>query len=131
MIHIQVKRIYDKPAATDGFRILVDRLWPRGVTKEKAALDLWAKEVAPSDALRRWFSHDPKKWDVFQQRYKKELKENKDLLDAFLKKIHYHTLTLLIAAKDPEHNHGLVLRKVLLQHIKHLYADKPKQKKHT
>ena len=86
---IHLKRIYEKPDEKDGFRILVDRLWPRGLTKEKAAVDLWLKNIAPTTELRKWFNHDPEKWSEFQRRYLKELKENKeatDALKAYLKK---------------------------------------------
>ena len=77
---IKIKRVYDTPLGEDCFRILIDRLWPRGMSKEKAKLDLWMKEIAPSDELRQWFSHEPEKWEEFQKRYKKELAAKQDLL---------------------------------------------------
>ena len=110
----QVKRIYDDINAADGARVLVDRLWPRGVSKEKAKLDLWLKEIAPSNELRNWFGHDPKKWDEFQKRYKKELQENADLIEQ-LKQLEKErkSVTLLYAAKDTHHNEAVVLLTLL------------------
>lgn len=111
---IQVKRIYQEPEKKDGSRILVDKLWPRGFTKEKAKIDLWLKEIAPSDKLRKWFSHDPKKWDEFRKRYKDELKDKKEWLEKIKqsekeKKI----VTLLYAAKDEEHNNAVALKEIV------------------
>ncbi len=113
---IKIKRIYEKPEKNDGFRVLVDRLWPRGVSKEKAKLDLWLKDVAPSNELRKWFAYDPAKWQEFQKRYKKELAKNKSALDQ-LKKIarKEKNLTLLYAAKDEERNEAIVLREILFR----------------
>lgn len=107
---IRIKRVYDKPSKEDGFRILVDRLWPRGLTKEKARIDLWLREIAPSDKLRKWFSHDVEKWEEFKIKYKKELNNKKGLIDKIKslekeKKI----VTLLFSAKDEEHNNAMVL----------------------
>jgi uncharacterized protein YeaO (DUF488 family) len=107
---IKLKRIYEKYKKSDGYRILVDRLWPRGVSKEKAALDLWLKEIAPSNALRKWFSHDLQKWPEFKKRYIEELRDNHRVvsqLDAFVRK---RTVTLLYAAKDKDHNEAVVIR---------------------
>jgi uncharacterized protein YeaO (DUF488 family) len=111
---LRIKRVYDKSAREDGWRVLVDRLWPRGMTKEAARIDLWMKEVAPSDTLRKSFGHDVKKWPDFQKRYRAELKQKKELL-AQLKKIEkeHGTLTLLFGAKDEEHNQAVVLAEVL------------------
>lgn len=111
---IKTKRIYDDPEETDGYRILVDRLWPRGLSKEKAKIDLWLKEIAPSGKLRKWFSHDPKKWAEFKKRYRKELAGKTELI----KKIHRlekreGTVTLLYGAKDKEHNQATILQEVL------------------
>ena len=109
---IKIKRIYEKAERGDGFRILVDRLWPRGVSKDKAKLDLWLKNIAPTDSLRKWFNHDPKKWSEFQKRYKTEIKANKEALDqlkGIIKK--EKMITLLYAAKDKEHNEAIVLLK--------------------
>ena len=111
---LKIKRVYDKPSREDGGRVLVDRLWPRGMTKEATKIDLWMKEVAPSDALRKSFCHDVEKWPEFQKRYRAELKQKKELLGQ-LKKIEneHGTLTLLYGAKDTEHNQAVVLAEVL------------------
>ena len=107
---VQLKRVYEKPDPKDGFRILVDRLWPRGLTKEKAAVDLWLKDIAPSTELRKWFAHDPEKWKEFQKRYLKELKENKEAVAALKEHLKKGQVTLLYAAKDEAHNEALVLK---------------------
>lgn len=109
-MNIKIKRVYEKPGKEDGSRILVDRLWPRGLTKEKAALDLWLKNIAPTTELRKWFNHDPEKWKEFIKKYRVELKENKEpvsVLKDFLKK---GSVTLLYAAKDEFHNEALVIK---------------------
>ena len=110
---IQLKRVYEKPSRKDGVRILVDRLWPRGLTKERAAVNLWLKDVAPSSELRKWFGHDPAKWKQFQVRYRKELREKKEALKQLKKKSQDHTVTLVYGARDEQHNEALVLRKIL------------------
>jgi uncharacterized protein YeaO (DUF488 family) len=110
---IQLKRVYDPPAATDGFRILVDRLWPRGLSKAAAGIDLWAKDVAPSTELRKWFDHDPDRWPAFQSRYKAELRQRKDELAALRDRCAEGRVTLLFGAKDLEHNQAIVLKAVL------------------
>lgn len=107
---IQLKRIYEEPDEKDGYRILVDRLWPRGVSKEKAHLDLWLKDIAPSTELRKWFNHDPDKWNQFQKKYLKELKENKEAVDTLKEHLKKGTITLLYAAKDEAHNEAEVLK---------------------
>lgn len=107
---VQLKRVYEKTDPKDGFRILVDRLWPRGLTKEKAAVDLWLKDIAPSTELRKWFAHDPGKWKEFQKRYLKELKENKEAVAALKEHLKKGHVTLLYAAKDEAHNEALVLK---------------------
>jgi uncharacterized protein YeaO (DUF488 family) len=114
MGRIQVKRVYDVPDASDGFRVLVDRLWPRGVAKQRAALDLWMKDVAPSTELRRWFGHDPKRWKEFQTRYRAELKQHDAELAELRSRARKGTVTLLFAARDVEHNEAVVLKKVLV-----------------
>src|SRR6266700_3199338 len=101
---VRVKRVYEKAEAKDGWRVLVDRLWPRGMKKEAAKIDQWMKDVAPSDALRKWFGHDAKKWGDFHKKYRAELKK--------LEKEH-RTLTLLFGARDEEHNQAVVLAEVL------------------
>jgi uncharacterized protein YeaO (DUF488 family) len=108
-MNIRIKRVYEKPDEKDGFRILVDRLWPRGLTKEKAAVDLWLKDIAPSTELRKWFNHDPDKWKEFKKRYLNELKENKDVVAVLKDHLRHKTVTLLYAAKDSDHNEALVL----------------------
>jgi uncharacterized protein YeaO (DUF488 family) len=113
---IRVKRVYEKPSPKDGLRVLVDRLWPRGLTEERAALQLWLKDVAPSTELRKWFGHDPAKWKQFQVRYRKELREKKDTLDLLQEKSAEHTVTLLYGARDEEHNEAVVLKGVLEGH---------------
>lgn len=111
---IRIKRIYDAAGKGDGCRVLVDRLWPRGVSKEHAHIKLWLKEIAPSDALRKWFGHDPKKWAQFQQRYRKELAPRKDLLEQVKRLEREHgTVTLLYGAKDEEHNQAVALAQFL------------------
>ena len=106
---IKIKRVYEKPDKEDGFRILVDRLWPRGLTKEKASVDLWLKEIAPSTELRKWFGHDPKKWIEFKKRFLHELKENKEPVLLLKEQMKKGMITLVYAAKDEEHNEALVL----------------------
>jgi uncharacterized protein YeaO (DUF488 family) len=110
---MKLKRVYEKPDKADGFRILVDRLWPRGLTKEKAALDLWLKEVAPSTELRKWFGHDPGKWTEFRRRYRAELKSHPDELKMIRSKAKEGTVTLLYGARDQEHNEAIVLQQLL------------------
>ena len=109
---IQTKRIYEEPDPEDGTRVLVDRLWPRGVSKEDAALDRWAKDAAPSDELRNWFDHDPDRWDEFEDRYRDELSD-RDVVDELRELADDGTVTLLYAATDREHNNAVVLRDVL------------------
>lgn len=109
-MNIQLKRIYETYSKEDGYRILVDRLWPRGFTKEKAALDLWLKEIAPSTELRKWFGHDPEKWKEFQKKYQLELRQNKEALDRLMDYIKKGKVTLLYGAKDEEHNEAQVIK---------------------
>ena len=111
---IKIKRAYEPPQKNDGLRILVDRLWPRGIKKEDASIDHWLKAVAPSTELRKWFGHDPEKWEGFQEKYKMELKENPEALDELkgLAKKH-QLLTLVYAAKGEDHNNALVLKEIL------------------
>lgn len=110
---INLKRVYEDPSPKDGLRVLVDRLWPRGLTKERAAVDLWLKDVAPSTELRKWFGHDPAKWKQFQIRYRKELQEKKEILKDLKQKSKGHTVTLVYGARDEEHNEALVLKQIL------------------
>jgi uncharacterized protein YeaO (DUF488 family) len=107
----QIKRVYDAPAAADGLRILVDRVWPRGVSKQAAALDAWAKELAPSTALRQWFAHDPDKFPEFTKRYHAELDGLRGAIEAYLAEWTDHkTVTLVYSARDAQHNQAVVLR---------------------
>ena len=110
---IKLKRVYDPYAKADGMRVLVDRLWPRGMEKEEAGVDLWLKEIAPSDALRKWFSHDPDKWQEFKKRYKKELEDRQDVIEDLNKAAQKETVTLLYAAKDTERNNAVVLKEII------------------
>ena len=113
MAEIRLKRAYEKPAPDDGLRVLVERLWPRGLSKEHAAVDLWIKDVAPSPELRRWFNHDPARWGEFQKRYRAELRQNKDVVDELRQKCQGGTVTFVYAARDEQHNGALVLRAFL------------------
>jgi uncharacterized protein YeaO (DUF488 family) len=111
---IRTKRIYDPPQASDGCRILVDRLWPRGVSRSKARLDLWMKEIAPSDALRKWFGHQPDRWTEFQNRYRRELRAAPERVRQLRQLVKEHgTVTLLYSARDERHNQAVVLRSFL------------------
>lgn len=113
MTNIRIKRAYDEPVGEDGTRILVDRLWPRGLTKEKARVDLWLKEVAPSTELRKWFAHDPAKWAEFRSRYLQELKGNKEQLSLLRQKAAKGTVTLVYGAKDQQYNEAVILQRLL------------------
>jgi uncharacterized protein YeaO (DUF488 family) len=113
-MHIRIKRVYLQPDEADGIRILVDRLWPRGLTKEKAHVDLWLKEIAPSTELRKWFSHDPGKWTEFQTRYRAELRKNMEQVSLLKQEAAKGAVTLLYGAKDEEHNEAVVLQKLLM-----------------
>jgi len=110
---ILLKRVYEKPSRKDGLRVLVDRLWPRGLTKEHAAVNLWLKDVAPSTQLRKWFGHDAARWKEFQTRYRKELRQNKEPIELLKQKNKEHTVTLVYGARDEEHNEAVVLKKIL------------------
>lgn len=107
---IGLRRVYEKAAKADGFRILVERLWPRGVSKEKASIDLWMKEIGPSTELRKWYSHDVEKWPEFKKRYTAELKKKKDLIDEIKARAKKGKVTFVYAAHDEEHNSAVVLR---------------------
>lgn len=115
-LKISIKRAYEDPAAGDGYRVLVDRVWPRGRSKETLALAQWARDIAPSAELRQWFGHDPQRWDVFQQRYRAELEDEvqQERLHSLLTDAAGQPLTLVYGAKDEEHNQAVVLRDVLL-----------------
>ncbi|MFO0700156.1 MAG: DUF488 domain-containing protein [Nitrospira sp.] len=112
---ILVKRIYEPAAKSDGFRVLVDRLWPRGLSKANSKLDLWLREIGPSTALRKWFNHDPARWVEFQRRYRAELNKRSELLDMIRKQAKVGPVTLLYSAKDEAHNQAIALRSFLMQ----------------
>lgn len=114
MIHL--KRACDEPSPADGERILVERLWPRGLTKRRAAVDLWLKDVAPSPGLRKWFGHDPARWKRFEQRYWKELKANSEAVDLLRRKTSRGKVTFVYAARDEQHNGALALKEFLERH---------------
>ena len=113
---IRLKRAYEKPAPGDGLRVLVERLWPRGLTKEKAAIDLWLKDVAPSPELRRWYNHDPARWAEFQKRYRSELREQKQEVHDLRQKCRDGAVTFVYAARDEERNSARVLKDYLDDH---------------
>jgi uncharacterized protein YeaO (DUF488 family) len=110
---VQIKRIHDECSAGDGLRVLVDRLWPRGISKERAALHEWCRDIAPSTALRKWFAHDPRRWSEFRRRYRAELRAHAALLQTLRERAAVERVTLLYAAREPRINHAIVLRDVL------------------
>lgn len=113
----RIKRIYDAPASTDGKRVLVDRLWPRAVSKKSAKLDLWLKEIAPSTGLRKWFSHDPERFDEFRDRYCEELEENFETVGELYGPVGQDNVTLIYAARDGQVNHAIVLVEFLEEEV--------------
>jgi len=114
---IRLKRVYDTPEKSDGRRILVERLWPRGLTKEKAQADLWAKEIAPSTELRKWYAHDPDKWPEFKTRYAAELDANPEQVQAILEEIRKGTVTFLFASKEERFNSAVALKEYIERNI--------------
>ena len=112
-MNIKIKRVYEQPHTEDGMRILVDRLWPRGLTKEKASVDLWLKAIAPSTELRKWFGHDPNKWEEFEKRYLRELSANDEAVALLRQTVKQGAATLVYGASDPGHNEAVVLRDFL------------------
>ena len=114
---IQTKRIYETQQADDGFRVLIDRLWPRGIRRENADVDVWAKEIAPSAELRKWFDHEPNKFGRFQSKYRNELDNNRDALSTIIENAGGADITLLYAARDTRYNHAVVLQKYLSEII--------------
>ena len=110
---IRLKRAYERPAPGDGMRVLVDRIWPRGLRKDAAAIDHWLKEVAPSTALRKWFGHDPARWEEFRRRYRAELADQPEALAALRGLAASGRLTLVYGARDPEHNQAVILKELL------------------
>lgn len=110
---IKLKRAYEKAESADGMRILVDRLWPRGVSRAKIRIKSWEKEIAPSAELREWFGHDPKRWSAFKRKYRAELRKNKAAVSALRARTKGRTVTLVYGARDAAHNNAVVLREVL------------------
>lgn len=115
---IRIKRVYDPHDPDDGLRFLVDRLWPRGVKKENLPMSGWLKDVAPSDGLRRWFGHDPARWEEFRRRYEAELEDNGAAWHPLLETARTHDITLLFSARDPEQNNAVVLRSILEKRLR-------------
>jgi uncharacterized protein YeaO (DUF488 family) len=113
--NVTVKRVYEPPAPDDGFRVLVDRLWPRGLSKDTAAFDEWMKDIAPSAELRRWFGHDPVRWNEFRQRYAEEVGQHQDVLDDLRKRARHGPITLVYSARDETHNNAVALRDLILE----------------
>ncbi len=116
-MNVTVKRIYDTPKHSDGYRVLVDRLWPRGMKKDDAQLDEWTRDLAPSDALRKWFGHDPDRWNEFRKRYSRELGGKKEEIIAMVRRSQNRTVTLLFAAKDLQRNNAVVLKEYIEKHM--------------
>jgi len=113
--HVKLKRAYEPPTADDGMRILIDRLWPRGLKKTDAEIDQWMKEIAPSAGLRKWFGHDPKRWQEFRRRYKSEVRHHPDQLQELRTLAQGGRITLVYAARDEAHNDAVVLKEMLLE----------------
>lgn len=112
-MNITIKRVYEAPEKSDGIRILIDRLWPRGVSKEKAKLELWLKDIAPSTKLRKWFGHDPDKWQEFQKKYAEELNQNSEQVEKLQDMLKKGKVTLVFGAKDEQHNDAVVVKEYL------------------
>lgn len=110
---ITTKRVYDPPSRADGYRVLIDRLWPRGLSKEKAAIDEWARELAPSDELRRWFGHRPERFAEFKRRYTDELRDRTEQIAALRRRARDSTVTILYGARDSEHSNAAVLAPII------------------
>ena len=110
---VKSKRVYDAAEPGEGYRVLIDRMWPRGVSRERAQLDEWARELAPSSELRKWFHHDPERFDGFRSRYREELRERRPLLEELRRRARDGPVTLLYAARDREHNDAVVLEELL------------------
>ena len=112
--NVKLKRAYEPPTADDGTRILIDRLWPRGITKERAAIDQWMKDISPSTELRKWFGHDPARWDEFRRRYSREVHQHAKLLDQLRSLAREGPITLVYSARDEKHNDAIELRELIL-----------------
>ncbi len=114
--NIKLKRAYEAPTPDDGMRILVDRLWPRGLSKQRAAIDQWMKDISPSTELRKWFGHDPSRWDEFRRRYAKEVHQHPELLEQLRSLARKGPITLVYSARDEAHNDAVELRHLILGH---------------
>ncbi|MGB6528943.1 MAG: DUF488 domain-containing protein [Candidatus Nitrosopolaris sp.] len=114
---IKIERIYNNPKGNNNFRILVDRLWPRGLSKDKVKVDLWQKDIAPSNSLRKWFGHDDEKWNEFKRRYFKELDKNADSVNQILDKVKEGSITLLYGSKEEKFNNAVALKEYLEEKI--------------
>lgn len=125
--NVKLKRAYEAPAPGDGARILIDRLWPRGVKKTDAVIDEWMKEIAPSAELRKWFGHDPERWHEFRRRYKSEIRRHPDQFDRLRKLAQHGRITLVYAARDEAHNDAVVLKELLLEGRKAERARAPRR----
>ena len=112
---VRVKRVYDQPAKADGYRVLVDRVWPRGLKKSEARIDEWLREIAPSTALRKWFKHDPDKWKEFKKKYSAELDDHREQVEKLVREARKRTITLLFSARDTEHNNAVALKEYIEQ----------------
>jgi uncharacterized protein YeaO (DUF488 family) len=112
-VGLKVKRVYDEPAKSDGHRVLVDRIWPRGLKKTEARIDAWLTEIAPSTALRKWFKHDPGKWEQFKKKYGAELKAHREEVEKLATESRKRSVTLLFGAKDTAHNNALALKEYI------------------
>lgn len=124
-LSLRLKRVYEPPAPEDGCRVLVERLWPRGLSREKARVDVWLKDIAPSTELRKWFGHDPAKWEEFQRRYEAELAERDDAVEQLLELARQGPVTLVFAASDTAHNSAVVLKRFLERQAKTRSSRKP------
>jgi len=114
--HVKLKRAYETPGSDDGIRVLIDRLWPRGVKKADAAIDEWMKEIAPSTELRKWFGHDPQRWPEFRRRYESEIRQHAEQFDRLRRLAQHGRITLVFSAHDEAHNDAVVLKDLLLHH---------------
>ena len=110
---IDLKRAYDPPAKSDGRRVLVDRIWPRGIARDELRIDAWLKDLAPSPTLRKWFGHDPRRWEAFKERYARELDERPDVLAQLVEQARAGRVTLVFGARDAEHNNAVALKEYL------------------
>ena len=115
---IELKRAYDPPAASDGWRVLVDRIWPRGIAREDLRVDAWLKDLAPSAELRKWFAHDPKRWDEFRQRYARELEQRRDAVEQLVERARAGRVTLVFGARDVEHSNAAALKEYLERRLR-------------